>query len=304
MDISPTRNLTQQLVHELGIAIVQGAYSSEKGMPSEADICQQYEISRSATREAVKMLTAKGLLSSRPRQGIRIQPRTSWNLFDTDVLSWILSGTPSLTMLRDFLQLRLAFEPEAAALAATNANRIKIRDIEIALMRPRTSSQQADESVHDATTETDNAFSDADSAYSGTDNTFSDAGIAIRDTEIAIRDTEIAIRDTGIATSDTSHALSADIAFHSAILAATDNPFYMQLTSFIESSLKAGAHFSQLREINGSKYAEKRAVYEAIATGQAEEARAVFRHMLQSMIESLEIVLKTDTRGEPLTGNS
>lgn len=325
MDISPTRNLTQQLVHELGIAIVQGAYSSEKGMPSEADICQQYEISRSATREAVKMLTAKGLLSSRPRQGIRIQPRTSWNLFDTDVLSWILSGTPSLTMLRDFLQLRLAFEPEAAALAATNANRIKIRDIEIALMQSRTSSQQADESICDATTETDKAFSDTNKAFSsaekafsgndkafsgtnkafnGTDKDLSGTDKAFSDAEIAAGNNDVALNNAEIAISDTGHALSADIAFHSAILAATDNPFYMQLTSFIESSLKAGAYFSQLREINGSKYAEKRAVYEAIATGQAEEARSVFRHMLQSMIESLETVLKTDTSGEPLTGNS
>lgn len=243
MEISPTRNLTQQLVHELGVAIAQGAYSCEKGMPSEADICQQYEISRSATREAVKMLTAKGLLSSRPRQGIRIQPRTNWNLFDTDVLSWILSEAPSMAMLKDFLQVRLAFEPEAAALAATNANRDKISEIEAALRLPQASSQHAGE------------------------------------------------------------LLGADIAFHSTILAATDNPFYVQLTSFIESSLKAGAHFSQLRGINGSEYAEKRAIYEAIASGQAEEARSVFRHMLLSTIESLEIAIKTNAFEEPLTGN-
>lgn len=284
MDISPTRNLTQQLVHELGIAIVQGAYSSEKGMPSEADICQQYEISRSATREAVKMLTAKGLLSSRPRQGIRIQPKTSWNLFDTDVLSWILSGTPSLTMLRDFLQLRLAFEPEAAALATTNAKRDKIRKIETALIQSQTSSHHAGE-----------AFCDDGGAFGGE---------ALSDGEKALDYEGTALNDAAITFNDTSQTLSADIAFHSAILAATDNPFYTQLTSFIESSLKASAHFPQLRSVNGSEYAAKRAIYEAIAAGQAEQARSVFRHMLLSMIEALETVLKNETQGQPLTGNS
>lgn len=114
------RNLTHQLTHQLGAAIVQGQYAIDKSFPTEAELSLQFNISRSVTREAVKMLTAKGLIASRPRQGIRVMPSTHWNMFDADVLGWTLNARPSLELLREFTQLRMAIEPEAAALAAEN----------------------------------------------------------------------------------------------------------------------------------------------------------------------------------------
>lgn len=141
------RNLTQQLVHTLGMDIVQGKYTQQQGLPSEAELCEQYNISRSATREAVKMLTAKGLISSRPRQGIRVEPRDQWNLFDAEVLQWILQGTPTLEMLRDFLQLRIAVEPEAAALAAEHQASEKIALIEQALERMKAAESGLDDAL-------------------------------------------------------------------------------------------------------------------------------------------------------------
>ena len=56
-------NLTQQVAETLGKAIVRGEYSKDKPVPSEAVICTQLEVSRSAAREAVKSLAAKGLIS-------------------------------------------------------------------------------------------------------------------------------------------------------------------------------------------------------------------------------------------------
>jgi DNA-binding FadR family transcriptional regulator len=114
------RNLTHQLTHQLGAAIVQGQYAIDKPFPTEAELSSQFNISRSVTREAVKMLTAKGLIASRPRQGIRVMPGSQWNMFDADVLSWTLHARPSLGLLREFTQLRMAIEPEAASLAAQN----------------------------------------------------------------------------------------------------------------------------------------------------------------------------------------
>ena len=67
------------------------------------------------------MLTAKGLLSARPRQGTIVQATTSWNLFDTDVLRWLLERKFSIELLHHFNELRIAIEPEAAALAAIAA---------------------------------------------------------------------------------------------------------------------------------------------------------------------------------------
>ena len=108
------RNLTHGLLDVLGRAIVTGGYG-QQSFPTEAELAKQHGVSRSVTREAVKMLTAKGLLSSRPKQGTIVQPTTSWNLFDTDVLRWLLERTFSVDLLRHFNQLRVAIEPEPIA---------------------------------------------------------------------------------------------------------------------------------------------------------------------------------------------
>jgi DNA-binding FadR family transcriptional regulator len=135
--IAPGRgqNLTSSIVQDLGIAIVTGTYSDRNPFPVEADLCKQYGASRSILREAVKMLTAKGLLGARPRQGTWVQPEESWNLFDPDVMRWLLERKFSLSLLIEFTQIRLAVEPAAAAMAATEAGPAEKAAIEHALSR-------------------------------------------------------------------------------------------------------------------------------------------------------------------------
>ena len=105
------------------------------------------------TREAVKMLTAKGLLSARPRQGTIVQPSSSWNLFDTDVLRWLLERKFSVELLKHFNQLRVAIEPEAAALAAVYADADERKAISAGLAR-----MEAAEDGQDNTLDADIAF--------------------------------------------------------------------------------------------------------------------------------------------------
>jgi DNA-binding FadR family transcriptional regulator len=128
------RNLTHGLLDALGRAIVTGQYD-DGPFPTEAELAKQHGVSRSVTREAVKMLTAKGLVSARPRQGTIVQPRSSWNLFDTDVLRWLLNRKFSVALLRQFNQLRSAIEPEAAALAAVLADDGELAAINAGLER-------------------------------------------------------------------------------------------------------------------------------------------------------------------------
>ncbi|MEI9905008.1 MAG: GntR family transcriptional regulator [Asticcacaulis sp.] len=72
-------SLTYNLLETLGQAIVIGNYE-KAGFPTEAELCIRHGASRTVAREAVKMLTAKGLLSSRPRQGTRVEDVANWNL--------------------------------------------------------------------------------------------------------------------------------------------------------------------------------------------------------------------------------
>lgn len=122
-------NLTFRIVEDLGIAIVTGQYSETNPFPVETELCTQYGVSRSILREAVKMLTAKGLLDARPRQGTWVQPEEHWNLLDPDVLRWLLERKISLKLLREFTEMRLAVEPIAASMAACVADQKAIAAI-------------------------------------------------------------------------------------------------------------------------------------------------------------------------------
>jgi len=128
------RNLTHGLLDQLGKAIVTGGYDG-KPFPTEAQLSDSHGVSRAVTREAVKMLTAKGLLSARPRQGTIVEAQSSWNLFDADVMRWLLDRKFSIDLLRQFSELRIAIEPAAAALAACAADAGGLAAIRIGYVR-------------------------------------------------------------------------------------------------------------------------------------------------------------------------
>ena len=138
------RNLTHGMLDAVGRTIVIGRYD-DRTFPTEAELARQHGVSRSVTREAVKMLTAKGLLSARPRQGTMVQPTTSWNLFDPDVLRWLLERSFSIELLRQFSQLRIAIEPAAAALAAQTASEEDIARISAGYARMVEADRGADD---------------------------------------------------------------------------------------------------------------------------------------------------------------
>lgn len=132
-------------MHELGKAIVTGKYDSENAFPIEGELCRLNGVSRSVLREAIKMLSAKGLIASRPRQGTWIQPQSQWNILDVDVLGWMLARKFEPELLIEFLQVRLVVEPAAARLAAEKACPEAIANIEAALDRMLAAEQGDDD---------------------------------------------------------------------------------------------------------------------------------------------------------------
>lgn len=130
-----SQSLSKRVTDILGQEIVNGTYSTETEFPTEAALCERYGISRTAVREAVKMLSAKGLISSKARQGIRVMPTINWNLYDSQILGWLLESAPSLEKLREFLQVRIAIEPQAAYLAAQSQDNEAIEKIADAMAK-------------------------------------------------------------------------------------------------------------------------------------------------------------------------
>lgn len=112
------RAIHDRIAHDLGIAIVGGRYQPGEILPGEERYSAEQGVSRTAYREAIRVLSAKGLVFSRTKSGTRISERLRWNILDLDVLAWMFEAGPTAEFLRDIFELRNVVEPAAAQYAA------------------------------------------------------------------------------------------------------------------------------------------------------------------------------------------
>ncbi|EKT61417.1 FadR/GntR family transcriptional regulator [Providencia sneebia] len=115
------KNLSYLIAEELGQLILTGAYTPSSILPSEAELSEKFQASRTAIREAIKILVAKGMLLARPRIGTRVMPSSHWNYLDQDLLKWWINSDDQATVIKHFHVMRLAIEPQACYLAAIHA---------------------------------------------------------------------------------------------------------------------------------------------------------------------------------------
>ena len=150
------RRLRGAVANRLGVAILSGEFAPGDTLSGEIAFSEALNISRSAYREAIQVLTAKGLVESRPKAGTRVLPRQRWNLLDPDVLAWAFMGEPDEQLIRSLFELRLIMEPAAAGLAATRRDRDDLKAMKDALVGMRRHSlatdqgRLADRQFHDA----------------------------------------------------------------------------------------------------------------------------------------------------------
>ncbi len=107
-----------KIAQEVGVEIVAGRLKPGALLADEITASGRRRVSRSAYREAIHILAAKGLVQSRPKLGTRVSPVTSWHLLDPDVLAWMFTAEPQHELLVNLFELRKMIEPEVAALAA------------------------------------------------------------------------------------------------------------------------------------------------------------------------------------------
>ncbi|CAM3125067.1 FadR/GntR family transcriptional regulator [Vibrio rarus] len=112
------RSLHVQVAREIARGILSGELAQGSILPGEMTLCEQFGISRTALREAVKLLTSKGLLASRPKVGTKVVDRAYWNFLDPQLIEWMDGLADIDQFCFQFLGLRRAIEPEACALAA------------------------------------------------------------------------------------------------------------------------------------------------------------------------------------------
>lgn len=115
------RNSHAEVVNRIGLAIVRGSYPVGEILPGDADLAETFGVSRTVLREAMRTLSAKGMIVPRAGVGTRVVDRSGWNLLDSDVLAWHLEGEVDIEFLGHLYDMRLCVEPGAARLAAARA---------------------------------------------------------------------------------------------------------------------------------------------------------------------------------------
>ncbi len=214
------RNLHDHVIHQLGRSIVSGELLPGELLPREESLAEQLEVSRTALREALKVLSAKGLVESRPKVGTRVRDPRFWQQLDADVLAWRCASMPTDDFVQKLVEMREIIEPAAAAAAARRCSADQLESL----------------------------------------------GAAYAAMEAAATLDEWA---------------QADLAFHEAILNATNNELMVSLFSVIETSL--GTFFVlSARNAGNFKYSlpNHKKVLDAIRRRQPEVARRTMQRMV------------------------
>jgi DNA-binding FadR family transcriptional regulator len=106
------------IARDIGMQIVSGRFKPGDLLHGEIETSGRLQVSRTAYREAVRILAAKGLVKALRKVGTRVSPQDEWHLLDPDVIGWIFEFEPDDQLLANLFELRRMLEPEAAALAA------------------------------------------------------------------------------------------------------------------------------------------------------------------------------------------
>jgi len=117
------QSLHTYVVREIGKHIVSGKWPHGRPIPGDAALCATLGVSRTALREALRVLATKGLVEARQKVGTVVRPREEWNSLDFDVLTWRVESDEADKVITELYELRQLIEPHAAALAASNATR-------------------------------------------------------------------------------------------------------------------------------------------------------------------------------------
>jgi DNA-binding FadR family transcriptional regulator len=129
---APAPVLHHEVLDQLGTRIASGAFRAGSTL-TLAGLAAEFGVSRTVVREAVRVLESLGMVESKRRVGVTVQPIQSWQVLDLQVIRWRLAGPGREDQLRALTEMRMAVEPIAARLAAANAStESRLRLVELA----------------------------------------------------------------------------------------------------------------------------------------------------------------------------
>lgn len=125
--VRPER-LSDEVATAIASRIYDGTLQPNQRIPSEAQLCSEFEVSRYVIREAIARLRDDGLLTSRQGLGVFVTSRSSEQPFRLRV-----GNLSSQRQLMWIYELRLAIETAAAGLAAKHRNKSQLERLQKSL---------------------------------------------------------------------------------------------------------------------------------------------------------------------------
>jgi len=126
------RGVHGQTVEVLAQRILTGQLGEGATLDLNA-LQNEFDVSLTVLREALRVLAAKGLVDARPKRGTFVRPRGDWSLLDADVLRWHFARSQVPGLFDDLHELRAIVEPGAASLAAARATDDDLAALDAAL---------------------------------------------------------------------------------------------------------------------------------------------------------------------------
>ncbi|MDQ0318286.1 DNA-binding FadR family transcriptional regulator [Pararhizobium capsulatum DSM 1112] len=111
--ITQRGNLAEIVVAKLAERIDSGLYAPGEKIPSSAQLCEEFGVSRTVIREALTSLKVGGRVLSRQGAGVYVTEK------DVKTLNFEISRIDDIRSAMQILELRLGVEMQSVALAAT-----------------------------------------------------------------------------------------------------------------------------------------------------------------------------------------
>ena len=140
-------SLHSQIAYLLAQRIIRGELLPGQNLPDVEDMRAEFGVSRTVLREAVKLLTAKGIVASKPRIGMTVRARRGWSLLDQELLMWRVDAGIDKAFFQDLIGLRRVIEPGIAELAAQQGTDSELEHILTLYKRLEATVDQPDDFV-------------------------------------------------------------------------------------------------------------------------------------------------------------
>ena len=127
-DVGPIKStrIYEEIVRQIKALISEGRLKSGDQLPPERDLAEQFKVSRTSVREALRTLESLGLIEIRPGEGTFVREVSVESLIEP-LAQVILSHREAIA---ELFEARRLLEPAIAGLAARHATRDEIQEMD------------------------------------------------------------------------------------------------------------------------------------------------------------------------------